>query len=253
MTKLPPLLKKSNIEYVDYSLNWMTGCANNCLYCPDGGWDHPIVRIPNPAAKLNAELSACRVMPTGTFLLSSSHDPAMDQDTVADLGQIIATLDRFQLDHQALLLTKNPTLALGALQSYRLIRFGATITSMGIAQTTEYEPHAEPPHQRLAALAAAARNKYPTWISLEPPLPNVYLHRLVQVVLEFMADARPWIVLGKMNYLTGPRSELREWSAADHWADDRDQAIAALHRAGYEESLPRDGGYWIKSELRRAQ
>jgi hypothetical protein len=110
------------------------------------------------------------------------------------------------------------------------------------------------PFVRRAMIKVADTHGYRTWLSLEPPLPDVYLCRLVESVIDLAGEMtrKPWIVLGKLNARGSQDEDLARWAASDHWAADRDRAVELLEEAGFEESLaPIDGGYWIKSELRQ--
>jgi DNA repair photolyase len=263
------ILTTSRIEYVGTGINWYRGCSHDCLYCymgdkaglaarfdhlrPAEGWARPEPRIADPVAALRAALQNGR--PAGPIMLSTSHDPAFDEEVARQMCQLVEILAEHELLGETLLLTKAPTRALQALAGAGAeegLRFGASITTLGIGQTRKYEPDAEMPADRLTALAEAARQGYRLWISLEPPLPHVYLSHLVRALLDSLSPAWPWLVLGKLNF---DRQELDEelyrWSRSDHWPGDRDEAVALLQEYGYRESLaPQDRGFWVKKELR---
>jgi DNA repair photolyase len=265
------MLSRSKIEYVGHGVNWRTGCAHDCAYCymagmarrfdqlaPESGkWSESECRVADPADALIQELLGKATLPQGTLLISTAHDPAMDNKCADESVDVVAALAAVGLVHRTLYLTKAPNRALDALRAIGAdegLRFGASITSLGRWLTETYEPNAEMPEARLAGLVRANAMGYVTWVSLEPPLPDVYLRKLVEVVLDL--PGQPWVVLGKLN-MRGPASgdaaidELRRWAKSDHWSQDRDEAVARLEAAGYAASLePIDGGYWVKKELR---
>jgi DNA repair photolyase len=112
----------------------------------------------------------------------------------------------------------------------------------------QYEPLAEPPAVRLSAIRQAAEAGYNTWISMEPPLPYVWIHRMIEEI-DLDQMGRPWVVLGKLSY-QGENDELRDWAKSGHWRGDRDKARGNLTAQGYTESMvPQSGSYYIKNNL----
>jgi DNA repair photolyase len=265
------ILSKSRIEYLEYGVNWRKGCSHSCRYCymaglvsrfdhlmPEcGDWSESELRVEDPLDALVNELSSRRATIEGPLMLSTSHDPAMTDEVAAEMAEIVAGLAGFNLLDRTLLLTKAPKRALDALRrsgSSEGLRFGTSLTSLGVWLTNHYEPGAEMPFVRRAMIKVADTQGYRTWLSLEPPLPDVYLCRLVESVIDLAGEMtrKPWVVLGKLNARGSQDEDLARWAASDHWAADRDRAVELLEEAGFEESLaPIDGGYWIKSELRQ--
>jgi hypothetical protein len=230
---------------------------------PDGGWDVSQPYFDDPATKLREELAARRTLPKGPILISNSHDEAMSPAVAGDTIEVLRALRDFGLLDRTLLLTKAPERmfdslkAAGCIGAREGLRFGVSLTSLGIWLTQHFEPGAELPAQRIAGYLGAVNAGYQTWLSIEPPLPEVFAHRLVgHVVDELPGD--PWIVVGKLNANGIPGNDelqkmLIEWANADHWAEDRDRSIALLRQADYVESLNvQDRAYWIKKELRSA-
>jgi DNA repair photolyase len=266
------ILSKSRIEYLEYGVNWRKGCSHGCRYCYMAGlatrfdhlmpacgeWGESELRAKDPMDTLIDELYSRRALPEGPLMLSTSHDPAMNEEVAAEMSGVVTALGGFDLLDRTLLLTKAPNRALRALRGggrHEGLRIGTSLTSLGVWLTTHYEPGAEMPSVRQAMIKIADARGYRTWLSLEPPLPDVYLSRLAQCVIDLAGemDRRPWIVLGKLNARGANDEDLARWAASDHWAADRDRAVAMLEAAGFEESLaPVDGGYWVKRELRDA-
>jgi DNA repair photolyase len=267
------ILNRSRIEYLQWGVNWVNGCTSDCAYCyarqiarrfargEDRGWVGCEQRFEDPAAALEAQLSKMRKLPEGMIMLSTSHDPAMTPKVAWQMARLVFVLDQFGLLKNTLLLTKHPTKAVNALwdafyeheYEHRLrledLRFGVSLTADRVLPY-DYERGAEPMWHRFEALDP--EQQYKTWVSLEPPLPEVRLTGLVELVLDLRQ--KPWVVLGKMNYRGGAFKELSEWSRSQHWGEDRDAAVELLRKAGYAESLtPMDGGYWVKRELREWQ
>ncbi|GEM_PF-5536845 len=263
------ILNRSRIEYLQWGINWVNGCTSDCAYCyarqiarrfargEDRGWVGCEQRFEDPAAALEAQLSKMRKLPEGMIMLSTSHDPAMTREVAEQMASLLLVLREFGLLKQTLILTKHPNKALSALWEalfrddlqMRGFRFGVSLTADGILPY-DYERGAESMWSRFEALDTAQQNYgLDTWVSLEPPLPEVLLTGLVELVLDLRQ--KPWVVLGKMNYRGGAFKELSQWSRSQHWGEDRDAAVAMLRDAGFVESItPINGGYWVKRELR---
>jgi DNA repair photolyase len=270
------MLSKSRIEYLSHGVNWRKGCRHDCLYCymscragmakrfdhlaPESGrWAEPEATVEDPLAEIVGELQGKTTMPQGPIMLSTSHDPAMDEECARQSADVVGALGGFGILDRTMYLTKSPLRALRALNGIGAgegLRFGCSLTSMGQWLTDHYEPGAEMPEMRICALVKAHGLGYATWVSLEPPLPDVYLHKLVEEILNL--PGRPWVVLGRLNMRGSPEGdtrlqELAHWAQSDHWAWDRDEAVHRLEQAGYVESLtPVSGGYWVKRELAAA-
>ncbi len=255
------MLTRSRIEYVDWGINWIQGCISGCAYCymesmqrrfnSSVEWCAPRARFDDPVAALRKRLQVTE--PTGTLMLSTSHDPAMTVEIARQMAGLVDVLGEWGLVESTLVLTKHPAKALGALRRSpghsMAPRFGISLTSLS---ASKYECGAEPAVLRIAALLAAHEAGYPTWVSIEPPLPGVTLAELVREVISW-ERVMPWVVLGKMNY-RGDDPVLKAWASDWHWAVDRDVAVTLLQRAGYSESLtptPCDGFYYIKRELEK--
>ena len=259
------ILKRSKIEYISWSINWVSGCAVDCSYCYMRSmlerfehnrrpWKDARQVIQNPAEALEADLCKRSTMPVGPIMISTSHDPAMNAEVSSDLREIVQVLVKYGLGGQTLLLTKRPMEALAALEgigAHSGLRIGTTLTTLGCKMSQRWEPGSEVPPVRLAALQQAATSGYKTWISMEPPLPGVWLYRMIE---EIKPDALgwPWIVLGRMNY-RGSNDELLDWAKTHPWGEDREKAVERLISLDYLPSItPQNSGYYIKNELRKA-
>ncbi len=261
-----PMLSKSDIEYVGHGLNWLRGCGCGCEYCyawgiahrfnvePTGGWTAPDPRFDNPAARLRDELSRKR-SDLGILMASTSHDPAGSDWAAAQIPRVIDVLAEFGLTCQTLFLSKRPMAVMAAIQDSKTrtrdLRIGSSVTTLGSTQAREFEPGSESPATRLAAVRLASELGYETWLSIEPPLPDVWIMHLLRGI-DLEALGRPWIVMGRLSY-RGANQELRAWSTSRHWEIDRDGAIEYLKSLGYIESLtPATGTYWVKKNLQDA-
>ena len=251
-----PIIKKSKIEYISYAVNWIRGCPHACTYCymqaiasrfsliaAADEWRTPVPVYADPAAELARVLAGRRTPLTGTVLLASAHDPAYDSEVAAQTAALVGLRHQHAPGATVLVLSKAPHNLAGLLPTSTWL--GASITALGRSLQEQYEPGAADPATRLAALAA---HPGPTWISFEPPLPGVFLRALVPATLAQL-PARPWVVLGKLNY-RGADADLRAWAASNHWATDRDATVAGLQAAGYTaSSTPAPGTYYVKREL----
>jgi len=267
------IISKSKIEYLTHSINWRRGCPNNCAYCymalaaqrfeglkPAGGWENSELRIDATPQQLSQqveqELKSLGKNLEYAIMMTSSHDPATPDQAADELMAILDAFDRVRSKPaRYLLLTKRPDYLLSRLgrcprNREEWLWFGTTITTLGVTQWETYEPKTEPPALRLDALRRAHDAGYQTWISAEPPLPEVYLGSMIPAIMEDLPDGmRPWIVMGKLNHGVGP--VMSEWARSQHWSSDR---IAAanylLEEQDYAYSIaPNTGCFYVKKEL----
>lgn len=212
------LLYQTRVEYGDYTINHILGCAHGCRYpcyamqmsvrygrvADYSDWMQPRL-VGNAMTLLEKELARIN-NDIGFVHLSFMTDPFMHDAVnnrtfpwVKDLTlQIMKRLNRDGI--KVTVLTKG--LLPEALQDMRLTgenEYGITLVSLDSSFHKTYEPFSAPPSKRLEALRACNRTGLKTWVSLEPyPTPNICKQSLEDLLEEFSFVDK--MVFGKWNY-----------------------------------------------------
>lgn len=219
------LLYKSQVEYGDYCINHIEGCAHGCKFpcyamllkkrCgvikDYQEWLKPKL-VSNAIELLRSELPRYKNKIQYVHLCFST-DPFMFRfPQVRDLTlQIIEELKKN--DIKAVILTKGilpPSLAstdrFGTENDY-----GITLVSLDDSFKKRYEPYAAPYRDRISALHFLHSNGLKTWVSIEPyPTQNIIKQDLQRILNEVSFVDK--IVFGKMNYNTLAR-QYEGWEA----------------------------------------
>jgi DNA repair photolyase len=223
-------------EWAASSVNYITGCGNNCLYCfsramairsgrkTSDNWHIEDVR--------EKDLIKKRKKVEGRIMFPSSHDL-----TPMHLSSSIELLKKLLVTGNDVLVVSKPHLTCITeickecmpYKSQILIRF--TIGSANNSVLKLWEPNAPAFEERLACLKYAFEQGYETSVSSEPMLDN-NISAVIDATLPYISDA---IWLGKMNnlrqnlYLSGI-SNSSIWKEAEKLADlQNDAAIKALY------------------------
>jgi DNA repair photolyase len=191
-------------EWSPHTLNCITGCGNNCLYCyskemsirynrstPDT-WKDEAVR-PHDLRKSIKRYDA-RVM------YPSSHDirPEHLQENLVFLGHILdAGNEVLIVSKPHLVCTKAICKTFAAYKDKIIFRF--SIGSADDAVLKFWEPNAPGFKERLACLRWAHKNGFGTSVSCEPMLDN-NINKVIKKVLPYVTET---IWIGKINHLIG--------------------------------------------------
>lgn len=179
------LLYKSGVEYSDFTINHVLGCAHGCNYpCfafllkkrfgevkDFNDWCQPKI-VANALELLDREIPRLKDKINSVHLCFAT-DPFM-----------------FAFD-------EIETLSIDIIG--KLNEYGITLVSLSDDFRKQFEPNAAPINERLAALKCLHDNGSKTWVSIEPyPTPNIF-----EQDLEELLDAVHFvdkIVFGKWNY-----------------------------------------------------
>lgn len=207
------LLYKSGVEYADFSLNHVEGCAHGCTYpCyamqmarrfgrirSYEDWIRPRI-VENALELLDAEIP--RYKNEIKFVhLSFMTDPFMYHH--AEVGQltlkIIEKLNKSGI--RCTVLTKGvyPRELVDGSKYQRNNEYGITLVSLDETFRKTFEPNSAPFKERVSALKYLHRRGLKTWVSMEPyPTPNLIRQDLSKILGEVsFADK---IIFGKLNY-----------------------------------------------------
>jgi DNA repair photolyase len=197
-------------EYAEFACNLFEGCPNQCTYCYAPGSlrlkrsefksaatprRDIVERVYADAMKLAAWAGigspevmfcfTCDPFPTAE-LIRSVTCPAID--ALAGNGLSVATL------------TKRPMLALDNAEMFleaARVNFGVTLTTTLTTAALKYEPHAELPRTRIAALSEAKRAMgLRTFVSLEPVMDEAQALHVIEAVVGLADEIR----IGPINH-----------------------------------------------------
>ena len=204
------LIYKTGVEYGDYTLNHIQGCAHGCVYpCyafmmakrfgkvkTYEEWCRPQI-VENALELLDKELPRYRDRIQKLHLCFTT-DPFMyGFPEIAEMSLEILR----RANAQGVLcsvLTKGilpPELADLPIQN----EYGITLVSLDEGFIQKYEPHAAPIAERLDALRVLHERGCPTWVSIEPyPTPSMIEQDLAEI-LEAVAFTDN-IIFGRLHY-----------------------------------------------------
>lgn len=209
------LLYQSGVEYADYCLNHVEGCAHGCRFpcyammmkkrCgvvkDYKEWLQPKI-VSNAIELLDKEIPRYKHKINFVHLCFST-DPFMYRyPEVSDLTlKIIKRLNEDNI--RCVVLTKG-------IYSKNLIdvekygdnnEYGITIVSLDDKFKARFEPYSAPYDDRIKALEYLHENGLKTWISMEPyPTPNLIEQDLMGILKRISFVDK--IVFGKLNYNT---------------------------------------------------
>lgn len=208
--KRSSLLYKTGVEYGDYTINHIQGCAHGCKYpCYAMSmakrfgkaktyeeWCEPKL-AENALEILDIEIPKLKDKIESVHLCFTS-DPFMyGYDEVADMSiAIIKKLNAAGI--KCTVLTKGILpLALADLSPEN--EYGITLVSLDENFRQEMEPNSAPFTERIKALRALHDAGCKTWVSMEPyPTPN-FIEQDLEAILEAVGFCDK-IIFGRLNY-----------------------------------------------------
>lgn len=214
------LLYKSKVEYVDWTINHLKGCAHACVYCyaysqakrygqvqNEEEWrDFQIVsnaleildkEIPKLKTKIgNEPIHMC--FTTDPFMYDYSTGKLFPEVKNLSL-QIIKKLNLQGLRVETLTKGYYPLELLNGSYGKNNL-YGITLTSLNEKYKEKWERYSAPYDLRIRNLRFLSLKKNYTWVSIEPyPTPNIVRQDLIDI-LESISFVDK-IVFGKMNYV----------------------------------------------------
>lgn len=201
---------KTDVEYGDYTINHLQGCAHGCKYpCyafmmkkrfgqikSYEDWCNPAI-VENTLELLDIEIPRYRDKIKMLHLCFTT-DPFMyEYDEICDLSlKVISKLNASGIPCS--ILTKG-VLPAELAQYSNENEYGITLVSLNEDFRKKVEPGAAPWRKRLAALRALHDAGCKTWVSIEPfPTPNIVRQDLQELLVELEFVDR--IIFGRMNY-----------------------------------------------------
>jgi DNA repair photolyase len=212
------LLYRTKVEYGDYTINHILGCAHGCMYpCyamnmskrwgrvdDYEGWMHPRI-VRNALNLLDQELP--RLKNDIHFIhLSFMTDPFMfDSLNERDFPWIqnltLSIIKRINEEKiKVTVLTKGifPQLLTSDMFN-KGNEYGITLVSLDDEFHSKYEPFSAPPSERIASLKELHDQGLKTWVSLEPyPTPNIVNQEISEILDEVSFVDK--IIFGRWNY-----------------------------------------------------
>ncbi len=204
------LLYKTNVEYGDYTINHVLGCAHGCKYpCyammnakrfgkvkSYEDWCEPRL-VSNALQILDKEIPKLKDQIKSVQLCFTT-DPFMyGYDEVSQMSiAIIKKLNDSSI--KCTVLTKG-ILPINLSQLSKENEYGITLVSLDEQFRRSMEPNTAPFSERIAALRALHDAGCKTWVSIEPyPTPNIVEQNLTDI-LEAVSFCDK-IIFGRMNY-----------------------------------------------------
>jgi len=240
-------------EYAKFACNIYRGCDHACTYCYGPGVTHKsrenfansTTRAASFMETLTREAALCAEAGiTEKILLCFTCDPYQRLDRNLGLTRrVIQILKSVGLNVQ--ILTKGGGASLRDLDLLTPLDAYATTltftdTSHGRQLSSEWEPGAAWPAERMGALRAYHAAGIPTWVSLEPVIePKESL-----ALIEAVADCADHFKVGKLNY--HPAAKGINWRGFAVAAIQRLEALGKSYyiKADLAKYLGRNEGYW---------
>ena len=211
-------------EYSDWALNLYSGCCHGCRYCFGPAvthktreqFSHPQPRV-GILAKLEHDLNAMAV-----YCASRMQEPSPAAGLPKHV-HLCFTCDPYQADEEDFELTRGAiTLLHDADIGVQILTksgelcqrdfghdarvhlgghphdsFGVTLTFADEVAARSWEPNADPPYARMAALKQARKLGIRTWCSLEPVIDPEETLRIIDLTHDYVGFYR----VGPLNYL----------------------------------------------------
>lgn len=209
------LLYKSGVEYADFCINHVEGCAHGCKFPCYAmmmkkrcgiiknykEWLQPKI-VANALELLNKEIPRYKHKIKFVHLCFST-DPFMCKyPEVSDLTlKIIERLNRDNI--RCVILTKGiyPKVLIDTKKYGRNNEYGITTVSLDDNFKKTLEPYSAPYKERIESLKYLHNNGLKTWISMEPyPTPNLIKQDLMDILRAVSFVDK--IIFGKLNYNT---------------------------------------------------
>lgn len=204
------MLYKTGVEYGDYTMNHVQGCAHGCKYpCyaflmkkrfgqikDYESWLEPVL-VSNTLELLDKEIPRLRDKIQSVQLCFTT-DPFMcGYPEIAEMS--IAAIKKLNAAGiKCRILTKG-ILPIELAELSHENEYGITLVSLDENYRKKVEPGAAPYSERLASLKVLHEKGYRTWVSVEPyPTPNLIQQEL-NAILEAVAFVGK-IIFGRTNY-----------------------------------------------------
>lgn len=228
------MLYKTGVEYGDYTMNHIQGCAHGCKYpCyafmmkkrfgqikTYEEWLEPYL-VSNTLELLDKEIPRLKDKIQSVQLCFST-DPFMYQYPEIQKMSLASIKKLNEAGIKCSVLTKG-LLPIELAEFSKENEYGITLITTNEAFRKRMEPGSAPWKKRLAALRALHDAGCKTWVSIEPfPTPNIVRQDL-QVLLEEVSFVDR-IIFGRMNYST----EVTAYTQHKQFFNDRAAEVIAF-------------------------
>jgi DNA repair photolyase len=206
------ILRPSKVEYADYAINHVQGCAHGCTYCYAlniakrcgkahnyDEWRQPLL-VSNALELLDKELPK-KAKKIKKVQLYFTNDPFMvghpefQKLTLA----ILEKLHVWGLQVETLTKGITPAILLDADKYGSKTWYGATVVRLDKYFKRQYEPYSASALQRIESLKVLHDAGLETWVSIEPyPTPKI-INQRIENVLEAISFV-DCIVFGRWNH-----------------------------------------------------
>ncbi len=230
------MLYQTKVEYGDYTMNHVQGCAHGCKYpCY-------VMMMAKRFGKVKSYEDWCRpVLVSNTLELLDKELPKL-KDKIAHV-QLCFTTDSFmygyddicEMSLEAIRRINREgipcvVLSKGALPSaladpgfLETNTYGITLVSLDERYRAEYEPGAAPYAERIDALRALHNAGCRTWVSMEPyPTPNI-VEQCIFDLLEAVSFADR-IIFGRTNY----NKTVSAYPGCKEWYNERAREVVSF-------------------------
>ena len=204
------MLYKTGVEYGDYTMNHVLGCAHGCQYpCyafliarrfgkikSYADWLRPRL-VSNTLELLEQEIPRLKSRIKSVQLCFTTDPFMFGYDEVIEMS--LAAIKKLnQAGIKCTVLTKGVLPA--ALETFHKDNeYGITLISLNEAHREKVEPGAAPYQERLEALRYLHQKGCKTWVSIEPyPTPNIISQSLESILTQVSFTDR--IIFGRTNY-----------------------------------------------------
>lgn len=222
---------KTAVEYGDYTINHIQGCAHGCLYpCyaymmakrfgkvkSYDEWIEPSLVV-NALDLLDKEIPKFKNKVTSVHLCFTT-DPFMyEYDEISKQSlEIIKRLNKNNIKCTAL--TKG-ILPIELANLSKDNEYGITLISLNEDFRKRIEPHASPYKDRIESLRRLHNNGCKTWVSIEPyPTPNI-IEQDFDEILQSISFVNK-IIFGRTNY----NSEITKYKDLKYYYNNLSQKV----------------------------
>ena len=245
--KRSSLLYKTGVEYGDYTINHIQGCAHGCKFpCyammmakrfgkvkTYEEWCEPFL-VENALEILDKEIPKLKDKIESVHLCFTS-DPFMyGYDEISEMS--LAIIKKLNLHGiKCTVLTKGLLpFALSEFSSEN--EYGITLVSVDEEFRKEMEPNTAPFKERIAALKALHDAGCKTWVSIEPyPTPNIFEQDLAEILNSVSFCDK--IIFGRLNY----NKKVSEYKGYKQFFNDAAQQVIEFCEKNNKQYHIKDG------------
>lgn len=204
------LLYKTGVEYGDYTINHVLGCAHGCLFpCyafnmakrfgnvkTYSEWIEPKL-VGNALELLEKEIPRYK-KDIKSVQLSFTTDPFMvGYDDITDMT--LKIINRLNKDSIKVTTLTKGIIPKDALNTAKYNEFGITLVSLSNEFKNIYEKYCSDYEKRIGSLRMMHDGGFKTWVSIEPyPTPNICKQELLEILEK--VNFVDYVVFGRWHY-----------------------------------------------------